>query len=93
MFPEETGSTTPPPILLYGTQSIRKFNSTAPDQIRILLAIYRVEEKNVDVVMTMNAPMQAVAGDAISEDQWTEAKEAFSVAARSLRILDPTLFV
>lgn len=93
MYPSEIDSPTPPPILLYGSQTVPKFNSTVPDQIRILLAMYRLPEKNVDLVMSMNAPMQSVAGDAINEDQWIEAKDAFEVATRSLRILDFGLFV
>ena len=92
IYPAEADSQTPPPILLYGTQSVRKFNSTVLDQVRILLAIYRVPQKNVDLVMSMNAPMQSASGDALTEDQWDQAKEAFGVAARSLRIVDYGLF-
>lgn len=93
IYPADSDSETPPPILLYGEQSIRKFNSTVPDKIRILLAVYRLKEKNVDLVMSMNAPMESAAGDAINEDQWVVAKEAFSVAAQSLHIVDFGLFV
>lgn len=83
---------TPNPIVLYGTQTVQKFNTATADEVRILLALYRVPQKNVDLVMTMNAPMTGSDGDAITEKEWGIAQDAFNTAARSLRIVDYGLF-
>ena len=83
---------TPNPVVLYGTQTIQKFNSTSADEVRILLALYRVLGKNVDLVMTMNVPMVSADGGAVSEADWDQAKAAFEIAAKSLRIVDYGLF-
>ncbi|KAI0831085.1 Mog1p/PsbP-like protein [Trametes gibbosa] len=84
--------TTPNPVVLYGTQAVQKFNSTTADEVRILLALYRVPEKNVDLVMTMNVPMTSADGGAVGEDAWHAARDIFQAAARSLRIVDYGLF-
>ncbi|KAM5539079.1 hypothetical protein V8D89_007302 [Ganoderma adspersum] len=83
---------TPDPVLLYGTQSVQKFNSKTTDEVRILLALFRVKDKNIDLVMTMNIPMTSVDGGAVSESDWTAAKGVFDIAAKSLRIVDYALF-
>ncbi|EIW60576.1 Mog1p/PsbP-like protein [Trametes versicolor FP-101664 SS1] len=83
---------TPNPTVLYGTQAVQKFNTATADEVRILLALYRVSEKKVDLVMTMNAPMTGSDGDAITEKEWGTARDAFNTAARSLRIVDYGLF-
>ena len=77
---------------MYGTQTVQKFNSKTADEVRILLALYRVKDKDVDLVMTMNVPMTTADGGAVSEEDWTEAKGVFEVAAKSLRIVDYGLF-
>lgn len=91
-MPNDANGTTPNPVVLYGTQTVQKFNSSSADEVRILLALYRVQEKNVDLVMTMNVPMTSEDGGAVSEDDWGTARDAFNVAARSLRIIDYGLF-
>lgn len=83
---------TPNPVLLYGTQSVQKFNSKTTDEVRILLALFRVKDKNIDLVMTMNVPMTSADGGAVSESDWTAAKGVFDIAAKSLRIVDYGLF-
>ncbi|KAI1787930.1 Mog1p/PsbP-like protein [Ganoderma leucocontextum] len=83
---------TPTPVVLYGTQSVQKFNSKTTDEVRILLALFRVKEKDVDLVMTMNVPMTSADGGAVSENDWTAAKGIFDVATKSLRIEDYGLF-
>ncbi|KAI8998831.1 Mog1p/PsbP-like protein [Trametes punicea] len=91
-MPNESNGTTPNPVVLYGTQLVQKFNSPTTDEVRILLALYRVPDKNVDLVMTMNVPMTSADGGAVSEDDWGTARDVFNVAARSLRIVDYGLF-
>lgn len=71
---------------------VEKFNKKTPDEVRILLALYRVPNKKVDLVMTMNVPMASADGGASSEADWVSAKDAFDVAAKSLRIVDYGLF-
>ncbi|KAI0781146.1 Mog1p/PsbP-like protein [Trametes elegans] len=88
----DSNGATPNPVVLYGTQHVQKFNRTAADEVRILLALYRVPQKNVDLVLTMNVPMTSEDGGAVSEDDWGAARDVFNVAARSLRIVDYGLF-
>ena len=88
----DSNGATPNPVVLYGMQMVQKFNKKTPDEVRILLALYRVPDKKVDLVMTMNAPMTSVDGGAVGESDWTSAKEVFNTAAKSLRIVDYGLF-
>ncbi|RDX48357.1 Mog1p/PsbP-like protein [Polyporus arcularius HHB13444] len=91
-FPNGSNGATPNPVVLYGTQTVQKFNSTSADEVRILLALYRVSDKNTDLVMTMNVPMVSADGGAVSEEDWNQAKAVFEIAAKSLRIVDYGLF-
>ena len=50
-----------------------------------IMAVYRVAGKGVDAVLTMNVPF-------VDQTQLDEAKEVFNVAARSLAIVDYSLF-
>ena len=83
---------TPPPVILVGTQSIRKFNKTTLDEVRILLAIYRLVEHNIDLVMSMNIPTQTDDGNAVSEAEQSASRGVFNTAAQTLRIVDFGLF-
>ncbi len=83
---------TPAPVLLRGTQLVPKFNKTVPDEVQILLALYRIPSKNVDLVMTMNVPTRTVEGDAVSGDELAAATREFDIAALSLTIVDFGLF-
>ncbi|TFY58159.1 hypothetical protein EVJ58_g6587 [Rhodofomes roseus] len=89
---ESSGNHTPLPIVLSGTQLVRKFNHAQPDELRILLAVYRLQDKNVDLVVSMNIPMKTSDGAIVTEGQFAAAQETFSIAARSLRIVDYGLF-
>ena len=88
----ESNGSTPNPVVLCGTQTVQKFNSQTGDDVRILLALYRVPDKKIDLVMTMNVPMTSADGGAVSEEDWAAAKDMFDVAAKSLRIVDYGLF-
>lgn len=83
---------TPAPVLLSGTQQVSKFNSAVPDEVQISLALYRVEGKNVDFVMSMNVPTTSADGGAVTAAGRSEAQKMFDVAASSLNIVDFGLF-
>ena len=89
----EARGQTPAPILLHGTQSVLKFNSTTADEVTIFLALYRVDSKKVYLVMTMNVPTKTSDGGAVNADGLAAAKHDFGVAATSLNIVDFGLFV
>ncbi|THH04481.1 hypothetical protein EW145_g5493 [Phellinidium pouzarii] len=84
--------TTPSPILLEGSQQIAKFNRQFEDKVHILLALYRVTGKNVDLVLSANIPITTEAGGVLGSDDLNSSKEAFLAAARSLKIADFGLF-
>lgn len=70
-----------------------KFNHTTPDDVRILLALYRVESKNVDLVMSMNVPVKAAGDGAMPDPASSErVQKDFEAAAASLTIVDFGLF-
>lgn len=83
---------TPAPVLLVGSQAVPKFNAVKPDEVQIFLALYRVESKKVDFVMTMNVPTKSADGSAFDATGVAEAREVFNKAAMSLNIIDFGLF-
>ncbi|KAG8748017.1 hypothetical protein FRC10_009769 [Ceratobasidium sp. 414] len=93
----DTPAVQPSPLVLSvlrGTQRVPKFNRTNPDTVKILLAVYRVLDKRVDLVLTFNIPIQAEkAGSAVASEaglkKWVEAYE---VAVSSFKIVDYGLF-
>lgn len=78
--------------ILSGTQLVRKFNTTQPDAIHILMAVYRIKDHNVDLVLTMNVPTRTTDGAGVDEAGLTSARSTFELAARSLRIVNYGLF-
>jgi len=91
-LPKDKGDDTPSPIVLQGTQLVRKFNSPVPDRIRILLAAFRIKSKNVDLVLSMNIPLETVEGK-VDDAKHKQAQLDFDTAVKSLRILDLGLFL
>jgi len=83
---------TPHPIIIFGNQQVRKWNSQIADQVRILMALYRIEGKGVDLVFTANVPHIQAEGRAPDEAMWQTAKQDFTVAAKSLEVVDFGLF-
>ncbi|KAE8234320.1 hypothetical protein CF326_g634 [Tilletia indica] len=79
------------PILLSGTQLVKKFgkDSEPAKQVKIWVALWRIEDKNVDLVMSVN-----VAGTEAEEQERGEDEvgRIFERAARSLSIVDYGLF-
>ncbi|KAI0029825.1 Mog1p/PsbP-like protein [Vararia minispora EC-137] len=90
-LPNDRGDSTPSPTVLVGTQKVAKFNAIAADDVYILLALYRVADKNVDLVLTMNVPTRG-ADATENERRLAEAKGVFSAAVRSLSVVDYSLF-
>jgi len=88
----DTKDETPSPTVLKGTQLVCKFNSTESHKICILLAVFRVESKKVDLVLSMNIPPD-IAEDGASHAQYQRAQGDFEIAVKSLQINDFGLFV
>lgn len=86
------GDETPSPTFLVGRQLVPKSNSTLPDQVYILLALFRVESKNVDLVLSMNIPLRT-AEDNVGDAEYQRAQRDFGDAVKSLKIVNFGLFV
>lgn len=93
VVPNDRGDQMPSVIVLDGTQTVKKFNASVPDQVRIFMALYRIEDKDVDLVLVMNVPIISQDGGAISGQDISIAQKEFETAALSLRIIDFGLFV
>ncbi|KAG6866082.1 hypothetical protein C0991_008834 [Blastosporella zonata] len=89
-IPNNRGDDTPSAIVLSGVQSVQKFNHSEPDEVHILMAMYRVERKNVDLIVTFNIPTRTGDKDVSRKD--TAAREHFDLFARTLKIVDYGLF-
>ncbi|KAF7304712.1 hypothetical protein MKEN_01185300 [Mycena kentingensis (nom. inval.)] len=92
VVPNARGDNTPSAITLSGVQSVAKFNKRDQDQVRVLMALYRIEEKSVDLVVTFNVPVQAQDTGAVDEDGWKQTQSHFEAFATTLRIVDYGLF-
>jgi len=88
----ETQKDTPAPIMLEGFQTVAKFNRQTPDRVTILMALYRIESKDTDLVVTFNVPLQSEDGGAVDEAGLVQIKQEFETFARSLGIVDYGLF-
>ena len=88
---DPSSSVTPLPILLEGTQEVKKFNRQVADEVRILLALYRIDSKKVDIVFSANLPLKTETGG-MGPEELERTKSAFMAAAQSFRILDFGLF-
>ena len=89
---DREGDATPSLTILTGTQHVRKFNRKHSDEVRIAMCIYRVQEKNIDLVVTTNVPMISDDGGAVGEQGWADAKVDFDAMIKSLKIVDFGLF-
>ena len=90
-IPNARGDATPHAVVLQGTQLIKKSNPATPDTVKILMALYRVPSKNVDLVATFNIPLISANG-VMSEADSLQATQYFDEFARSLSIVDFDLF-
>ncbi|KAH7916014.1 hypothetical protein BJ138DRAFT_996544 [Hygrophoropsis aurantiaca] len=86
------GNGTPSPIVLHGKQKMHKFNRQSLDEVEILLALFRVQTKNIDLVVSANIPTAVHEGGAVGVYQVPGIKSDFYSLIRSLRIVDYGLF-
>ncbi|KAF8319274.1 Mog1p/PsbP-like protein [Clavulina sp. PMI_390] len=84
----------PTPYILQGSQLVRKYNRPTPDQVQILLALFRVDGHNSDIVLTLNAPVQSSNAEVktISSGDWITIAHAFHQAVKTFTIVDFGLF-
>jgi len=84
----------PSPYLLRGTQFVRKFNRPIPDQVELLMALFRVPHKGADVVLTVNVPTRTQNPEtkAIKQEEWEPITQAFYRAVETFQIVDFDLF-
>ncbi|QRW00013.1 Ran guanine nucleotide release factor [Ceratobasidium sp. AG-Ba] len=81
--------------VLHGTQLVPKFNLILPDTIKIFLAIYRVHEKNIDITMVLNIPVETQnEGGAVElgGEKYKAWLSSFDVAVSSFKIVNYGLF-
>ncbi|KAJ2930054.1 hypothetical protein H1R20_g7020, partial [Candolleomyces eurysporus] len=83
---------TPSAIVLKGEQLVPKFNKRTPDRVKILMAVFRVQDKNIDVVVTFNIPVEAVDGGALAAEDAAKVESDFGALVKSFRIVDFSLF-
>ncbi|KAG6891036.1 hypothetical protein C0992_010698 [Termitomyces sp. T32_za158] len=92
IIPNDRGDDTPSAILLSGTQQVPKFNHTEPDAVHILLALYRVTSKAIDLVVSFNIPTKTGNLDEVSKEYEEAVRKHFDKFVRSLKIVDYGLF-
>ncbi|GJJ12203.1 hypothetical protein Clacol_006444 [Clathrus columnatus] len=83
-LPRQSTDITPRPIILRGQQDVQKFNKSTSDNISISLALFRIESKNVDIVISTNAPGSL---------ESSKVPSIFAEAISSFKIRDLGLFV
>jgi hypothetical protein len=75
------------PTMLEGSQMAPKFNDPIHVNVHILLAVYRIPSKNVDLVLSANIPATRGTDSVDNLDRAT-----FEEIAKSMRILQYGLF-
>ncbi len=78
--------------MLSGTQRVQKFNRSSLDEVLILMAIYRVTEKNTDIVVTFNIPTESEDGGALDAQGVQIIRSHFDKFSQSLQIINFDLF-
>lgn len=92
-IPYIDGDEIPSVIILRGRQGVKKFNRTSVDDLRIFMALFRLKKRNVDIVLSLNFPMNAGDGVVRTEEQCNTVKETFLSIAASFHVADYSLFV
>ncbi|KAF9264869.1 Mog1p/PsbP-like protein [Marasmius fiardii PR-910] len=92
IIPNDRGDKTPSVIVLSGLQLVTKYNRTQADEVRIFMALYRVEEKSIDLVVTFNVPLTSLDDGAVDAGGVKTYEHHFDTFVRSLRIVDFDLF-
>jgi len=90
--PNRDNSSSELSAILFGYQRVRKYNQPAPDDIRVLMALYRLEQKPIDVVVTFNIPVKSSDGGAVSDEGLITIRNHFSEFTGSLQIVNYELF-
>ncbi|KAF7338477.1 hypothetical protein MVEN_02073700 [Mycena venus] len=93
VIPNTRGDKTPPAITLSGRQTVAKFNKVEQDQVRVLMGLFRVDDKRVDLVVTFNVPRVSQDNGAVGDEEWNTVQNHFDTFVRSLCIVDFGLFV
>lgn len=83
---------TPSAILLDGVQNVLKFNQKNPDEVRVLMALYRIAKHGTDIVVTFNLPIRTNRGPLIREEEQTKILSDFREFVHSFQIVDYNLF-
>ncbi|GAA6026798.1 hypothetical protein JCM8097_005870 [Rhodosporidiobolus ruineniae] len=80
------------PTVLSGTQTVSKFNrpDSEADTVLILLALWRIPEKDSDVTLCVNFPVRM--GETGEEREDAEARRVFDEAVKGFKIEDYGLF-
>ena len=91
-IPDDKQDSTLPAVVLKGHQMVAKFNHTTPDEVQILMALFRIESKRIDLVVTFNIPLEAVDGGVVNRRDKEKVEVDFDTFSRSLRIVDFGLF-
>ena len=92
-IPYKRGDEIPSITILRGRQGVKKFNRTSVDDVRIFVALYRLEKRKVDLVLSLNFPMSTGDGVVRNEEQYNTAKDTFLSIAASFHVVDFSLFV
>jgi hypothetical protein len=83
----------PPPTVLTGKQTVAKYNHTTPDEAEILLAMFRIAENDVDLVLSFNLHSVTANGEgAVDEAGQERVRAVFDETIRSLKVVDFGLF-
>jgi hypothetical protein len=90
-IPYNRGHGIPSIVILRGQQGVKKYNRTSVDDLRIFVALYRLE-RGVDIVLSYNFPVNTGDGAIRTEEQCNAAKEAFLSIANSFHVVDFGLF-
>jgi hypothetical protein len=78
--------------VLTGVQAVPKFNQSTPDQVQIFMALFRVDWKNADLVVTFNVPTLTADGDGMTQEESDAAHSDFNTFVQDLAIVDDGLF-
>jgi hypothetical protein len=90
-LPSDKDKDTLNPILANGMQKVRKFNAVEEDIVFILMAIFRLESRGVDLVLTENVPLSRDSSS-LNEERIETTRKTFCEIAQSLSILNYDLF-
>lgn len=97
---------TPPPSTLTGTQRVKKFNSQQADEVRVRVAVWRVDlvssersggsigklRRRADVVASVNVNLSSVDGGDSAREEADRVGAWFGRAVQGMRIVDYGLF-